>query len=440
MVLTNVTTFDAAKARKVSCPHCDHVATTKSNLKQHIARKHAENKPAFPCPHCDYVATRKCHLKQHIALKHAENKPAFPCPHCDHVATVKSSLKRHIKTIHLGTARPKNFRCDDPGCVALGVAYSNKSQLEQHRIAFHTKEGHQRRKKQEEAMKNALVLAGFTESFDRGQTPGPMEFCREHYFDHRCALQREFKAGEKKFAYVDFVVRCPSGRLVFLEVDEWQHESYSQMCETTRMQNICASIALSGETMNVFWLRFNPDRSYEWKGEQKHHQPAADRRRQVVALLKQLPQWETDNPMEVAYAFYNSKDGEWPDVLGDPEYANEVKPAVLAVHQDHARLQLPWKPKSLWPRAVEAAESDEEDMEYDDYSDDDEEEDFEYAEDEEDVEYENADGTAEEICVFCDDEPGSSLQHAAMSRPPGDKNFSQNDSDDGAVPAKRARV
>lgn len=215
--------------------------------------------------------------------------------------------------------------------------------LTQHRLAFHTKEGRQRRKKQEEAMKNALVAAGYTESFTRGRTPGPREFVREAYFDHRCALARDFAAGEKKFGYCDFVVRCPSGRLVFLEVDESQHESYSQLCETTRMFNICASIALSGEDIDVFWLRFHPDRPFQWKGQQKHP-PPADRRREIVALLDQLPQSPEDRSMEIGYAFYDSKDGEWPDVLGDAEYRSEVKPAVVALHDGHTRMSLPWRP------------------------------------------------------------------------------------------------
>ena len=165
----------------------------------------------------------------------------------------------------------------------MGVAFTTSNSLKNHRVAFHTAEGRQRRKKQEEAMKKALVLAGYTESFDRGRTPGPKEFLRECYFDHRCALARDFLPGEKKFGYVDVVVRCPSGRLVFLEVDELQHESYPQLCETTRMWNICESIALSGETMNVLWLRFHPDRPFQWKGEEKHPAPA-DRRREICLL------------------------------------------------------------------------------------------------------------------------------------------------------------
>jgi hypothetical protein len=339
------------------CTQCSYVATQKSHLERHVAIKHSTEKPAFPCTQCSYVATDKSTLERHVAVKHSTDKPAFPCTQCSYVATEKGNLKRtdkpafpctqcsyvatekgnlkrHVVIVHKGQkiVRPKNFCCDDPSCAAMGVAFRNASELEAHRIALHTKEGRQRRKIQEEAMKNALVLAGYKEIFTKGLTPGPRGFLREVYFDHRCALGREFLAGEKKFAYVDFVVRSPDGRLVFLEVDEGQHWSYPQLCETTRMQNICASIALSCEMVHVLWLRFHPDRPFRWRGEEVHPKPA-DRRREVVALLNQLQSSEADPPMQVAYAFYDSQDGEWPDVLGNPEYAAEVKPTVVAVHE-----------------------------------------------------------------------------------------------------------
>eukprot|EP00966_Prymnesium_polylepis_P226038 5228546-Prymnesium_polylepis.2 len=239
-------------------------------------------------------------------------------------------------------------------------------------------------------MKNALVLAGYTESFERGRTPGPKEFVREVYFDHRCALGREFDTGEKKFAYVDFVVRCPSGRLVFLEVDEWQHESYPQLCETTRMANICASIALAGEIINVFWLRFHPDRQFQWKGTDKRVKPS-DRQREVVDLLDKMPQSSEDQPMEIAYAFYDSGDGVWPDVMADVGYSDDVKPAVVSVHSSHDQLRLPWKPQEPWPRQM----SDQGDGESDEVDED--------------------EGEIELMCIPCeDDQPGSSSQHASM--------------------------
>ena len=66
--------------------------------------------------------------------------------------------------------------------------------------------------------------------------------------------------GKKKYAYVNILLTTSDGRLVFLEVDEQQHSYEPQLCETTRMWNICESISLAdlGAEMNVFWLRINP--------------------------------------------------------------------------------------------------------------------------------------------------------------------------------------
>ena len=45
------------------CPHCDHQASARYNLKIHIECVHDVIK--YPCPHCDYQTTRKGCLKTH---------------------------------------------------------------------------------------------------------------------------------------------------------------------------------------------------------------------------------------------------------------------------------------------------------------------------------------------------------------------------------------
>jgi hypothetical protein len=183
-------------------------------------------------------------------------------------------------------------------------------------------------------MHEALVLGGYTENFDRGRVPAPGEFTREVYFDHRCALARDFMPGEKKFAYVDLVVRTRDGRLVFLEVDEDQHVHYPQLCETTRMWNICESIALAdlGAEINVFWLRVNPDRPFEVAGT-RVHSPPKERFGKVVQFLDALKAGPEDPPMQVAYAFYDCDDEGRPLVLCDPDYQAQVAPAVVLVSE-----------------------------------------------------------------------------------------------------------
>ena len=186
-----------------------------------------------------------------------------------------------------------------------------------------------------------LVLAGFVQSFEAGRVPAPGEFVREVYFDHRCALARNFMPGEKKCAYVDFVVCTPDARLVFLELDENQHKyAYSQLCETTRMWNICESIMLAdiGE-MNVFWLRFNPDQPYTVVGVERRPRPS-ERRKEVCAFLKALKSSPSDPPMQIGYACYDQHAGGRPLVLDDPEYHADVKSSVVCISKgSHMLLQ-----------------------------------------------------------------------------------------------------
>ena len=191
-------------------------------------------------------------------------------------------------------------------------------------------------------MHQALVMAGYHESSERGRVPPPGHFTREVYFDHRCALARNFMPGEKKFAYVDFVVTTPDGRVVFLEVDEDQHAHYPQLCETTRMWNICQSIALAdlGGDMNVFWLRMNPDAAFRVGGGIVAS-PRKDRFVEVVKFLDALKSTPEDPPMQIGYAFYDCYPNGHPLVLDDPDFHENVKPAVTCISKGSHRLVPP---------------------------------------------------------------------------------------------------
>ena len=191
-------------------------------------------------------------------------------------------------------------------------------------------------KQQELKMLERLVLAGYNESTTKGVAPRPGEFTREVYVDHRCALGREFKYGEKQCAYVDFVVHPKrGGKLVFLEIDEHEHKfpGYSVLCDSTRMWNVCESLKLnfSGDT-NVLWLRVNPDTKFAL-GDATHNPSNTARCDAVCALLDAIEGRPDDPPMQVAYAFYQMRADGTPAVLEDPEYHAEVRRgAVLLAH------------------------------------------------------------------------------------------------------------
>ena len=52
------------------CSQYEHVATRKSNLKNHIKYKHEGVR--YPCPQCEFAATTARYLKIHVKNKHKE--------------------------------------------------------------------------------------------------------------------------------------------------------------------------------------------------------------------------------------------------------------------------------------------------------------------------------------------------------------------------------
>jgi hypothetical protein len=211
-----------------------------------------------------------------------------------------------------------------------------------HTECHHSPAGIQRKKLQEQAMQRALFDGGYVECSERGHVPAPGQFTREVYFDHRCALARNFRRCEKRYAYVDFVVTTPNGRLVFLEVDEAQHAYIPQLCESVRMWNICESIALAGlgGPMNVFWLRFNPNAGFH-VGGQTLQTSRALRFQEVIGFLNRLKSTPTDPPMHIGYAFYDCAPNGRPLVLEDPEYHPKVRDAVMCISKGSHKLLPP---------------------------------------------------------------------------------------------------
>jgi len=151
----------------------------------------------------------------------------------------------------------------------------------------------------------------------------------------RCVRQ----AKERKYAYVDFVVHTKQGRLVFLETDERQHPTpqYSQLCETTRMWNICESIGLAELKMNVLWLRVNPDSTFNIDGSNR----ARERKKRFQQVLKFLDAIESskssksDPPMQIGYTFYDCSTDHRPLVLNDSEYAEDTSPTQSDLPSGH---------------------------------------------------------------------------------------------------------
>ena len=284
--------------------------------------------PGIPSTNCDVHGGGKCaHARKFYSCFQCNPNVATRCSRC-HDKSIK--LPRRITQGGRGLCQT----CE----VAVDAEAAAEAAAKEGKHPPPAAKKQKLLKQQELKMLERLVLHGYTESFTKGVAPRPGEFTREVYVDHRCALAREFDYGEKRCAYVDFVVNPKrGGKLVFLEIDEGEHKfpGYSILCDTTRMWNVTESLKLdfSGDT-NVLWLRVNPDTKFAI-GDATHHQSNTVRCDAVCALLDTIEGRPDDPPMEVAYAFYQLKPcGANAVVVDDPEYNAHVRAGVVQLAHD----------------------------------------------------------------------------------------------------------
>ena len=199
-----------------------------------------------------------------------------------------------------------------------------------------------RRGKMEAEMCSALVSAGYHRSFRQGMALRPGEFLRQVHFDFKCAFGKAYAYGEKRCAYIDFVV-CPlnHGMLVCLEVDEHEHNTgdpaYTVQCETARMWNVSNWHELSAlGAMRFVWLRVNPDTTFTI-GNDKYTPSMATPAQRCEAVANFLctmdsAEYECDDSLiHVLYAFYQMHTDFSPKVIEDPTYAKELRPRVFTL-------------------------------------------------------------------------------------------------------------
>jgi hypothetical protein len=112
--------------------------------------------------------------------------------------------------------------------------------------------------------------------------------------------------------------------LFLLEVDEHQHESYPQACDTARMYNVFETLTLGGNTLPIVFIRYNPDKFTIDDDEIKVSKP--ERMEQVYDFITTYS--HNGKQYAITYFFYDLVDDNLA-ILGDPEYNEEVKQFVL---------------------------------------------------------------------------------------------------------------
>jgi hypothetical protein len=225
-------------------------------------------------------------------------------PGCE-AAFIQSSILTRHKLTHTGE---KPYVCDQSQCDA---AFATRFNLNAHKYFYHSTEGRQKRKREEEALAKVL-------------NKHKIDFKREHHTTHSC-----WEDGT--FSRTDFVM-IEEARVIDGEVDEEQHKHYSVRCEVVRMINIEAARRLEGCRLPHVTIRFNP------------HAFRVDGVLQTIPKTKRLERFvevmidavkSAVQPWTIIYMYYDGvTDGNGrivPSIWEDPDYPEYLKQIGLLV-------------------------------------------------------------------------------------------------------------
>ena len=83
--------------KKHVCPTCGQSFAFKQKMIEHINGIHLLIKP-FKCDICDFATAYRNTHYEHRKVAHGTQR--FECPHCNHVARYKGNLRKHVQNVH----------------------------------------------------------------------------------------------------------------------------------------------------------------------------------------------------------------------------------------------------------------------------------------------------------------------------------------------------
>ena len=89
------------------CMKCEHIFSSKSNLKKHSCKADPNRTFYFHCEYCAHGCNTKEQLRDHIALHHLGIK-RYACDFCDQRFVCAPTLRRHVRRVH---TKEKPYEC-----------------------------------------------------------------------------------------------------------------------------------------------------------------------------------------------------------------------------------------------------------------------------------------------------------------------------------------
>jgi uncharacterized Zn-finger protein len=287
-----------------SFEECGARFTQPSNLVRHT-QVHTGHKPhCCNFEGCDMTFAQADDLKNHKRTHSGERPFACTHPACDSSFSLIGNLRRHER-IHTGETP---YACQEKDC---DDAFGDATSLKRHRFYWHTTEGQVQKKRDESRVLNFLRKKGY-------------DIKPQHPIDFRCIGGD--RDGDR--CYIDFIifVRDAHGKMkgiIFLEVDEHQHEWYDVSCEVRRMSDVARTLILEGNTFPVVFLRYNPH-AYRVNGV-KRRKNVKRREKELASCIENM---QFTQPFAVKYMYYDMANNGEPCVLAHADYDKSFKAFV----------------------------------------------------------------------------------------------------------------
>lgn len=301
-----------SQIRDIQCTHkgCNQMFSEATDMRRHVKAFHLQMKDV-KCTDtiCQLTFSSAGDMRRHFNTVHMHIK--VPCTYkgCSQTFSQVDYMRGHVKAVHL---QIKDIPCKHQGCSRM---FSLKANMKQHYTSEHTKEGMNRKKKQEERLRKVL---------------------KEHYtVDEEIYIR--YRDGcvadpDKYCAYVDFGLVGIVPAVTIVECDEWGHESYLVSCECSRMEQCSEAIIRAGDTRPIVFIRYNPNGKYTEDGKTLKV-PRKERERKLLDVLAKIQSGAITFtlPINIIYLFYSTLD-DLPEVCYDPDYSEQL---VSVVYKEH---------------------------------------------------------------------------------------------------------